>query len=304
MTNAPPETAPAPATPPRPSLAHRIEYRALVVADALLRLLPVDAGSALMGRFWRWFGPLNRRHARADKNLAAAMPELSPAARRRILAGMWDNLGRVAAETLQIRRILASPGRLVVAIDPSVLAAIRPDRGAVFVSMHSGNWELVAAAIPDLGLEAAAVYRRVKNPLTEEFLLQRRRGLYPAGLLPRSHSAGLRLASLARRGAGIAMLGDLRDRRGAVIDVFGRPSYVSVAPVALARRLDLPLIAARIVRLEGVRFRIEAELVDLPHTDDAEADVLAGTRLVNARFETWIREQPAQWMWILRRWLD
>ena len=48
---------------------------------------------------WRFIAPKTRRHRRAIKNLAKTMPEKTPAERKAIALGMWDNLGRVMAET-------------------------------------------------------------------------------------------------------------------------------------------------------------------------------------------------------------
>ncbi|WP_425349125.1 hypothetical protein [Methylobrevis pamukkalensis] len=72
----------------------------------------------------------------------------------------------------------------------------------------------------------------------------------------------------------------------------------------LARRLGLPLVAGRVVRTQGARFRIEATPVEVPRSTDAEADIAETTRRVNAVFERWIREYPGQWMWGHRKWID
>ena len=40
----------------------------------------------------------------------------------------------------------------------------------------------------------------------------------------------------------------------------------------------------------------------IPRTEDAEADILAGTQLCTAAIEGWIRRYPDQWLWIHRRW--
>ena len=56
--------------------------------------------------------PYDRRHQRALDNLAIAFPEKSLAEREAIALGMWENLGRVMAETMQIDRIIADPERI------------------------------------------------------------------------------------------------------------------------------------------------------------------------------------------------
>jgi len=56
------------------------------------------------------------------------------------------------------------------------------------------------------------------------------------------------------------------------------------------------------VRLPGVRFRIALTQIDVPSTDDRQADIAAATAALHACFEDFIRRNPEQWMWAHRRW--
>jgi KDO2-lipid IV(A) lauroyltransferase len=42
--------------------------------------------------------------------------------------------------------------------------------------------------------------------------------------------------------------------------------------------------------------------IEIPHTEDAQADILAGTQLCTEAIESWIRRYHDQWLWIHRRW--
>jgi KDO2-lipid IV(A) lauroyltransferase len=42
--------------------------------------------------------------------------------------------------------------------------------------------------------------------------------------------------------------------------------------------------------------------IEIPHTADAQADILAATQLCTNVIESWIRRYPDQWLWIHRRW--
>ena len=74
-----------------------------------MRALPIDAASALGGALARRIGPWLGISKRARHNLTAALPELSAAEIERVVRGMWDNLGRVAAEYPHLRRIRVFP---------------------------------------------------------------------------------------------------------------------------------------------------------------------------------------------------
>src|SRR5437868_14574554 len=78
------------------------------VAVALLRLLRLTNRKRMAnmaGRLMRAIGPWLPEHRVGRDNLAAAFPDKSPEEIDKILAGAWDNLGRVGAEFAHLDRI-------------------------------------------------------------------------------------------------------------------------------------------------------------------------------------------------------
>ena len=92
----------------------RAEYALVRSAAALLRLLPIDVGAAIVGSVVAWIAPWTALHRRALANLAAAFPDWSEAERKRVAAAMWRNTGRTIAETLLLDRIVSDPSRLEI----------------------------------------------------------------------------------------------------------------------------------------------------------------------------------------------
>jgi len=286
--------------PFRRRLSWRLEYVALRAVAALLGALGLDRASAFMGWCWRHLAPFNARHARAESHMALALPHLGAAERRVILGDMWENLGRTAAETILLPRLLAEPERVVCTVPPEELEKARA--GAVFVSLHTGNWEVVSLPLHQIGIETKALYKPLSNPHVEDWLRERRAPLYPGGLIGRQHGIAVKLRSIARAGSVLAIIADQTDRTAITVDFFGRPARAMPFPAMLARRLGLPLFVGRTVRTQGVHFRIEGRWLEVPHGADAEADVAALTRAIHEVWEGWIRECPAQWMWAHRKW--
>jgi KDO2-lipid IV(A) lauroyltransferase len=60
--------------------------------------LPLDCASALGGSLARRIGPFLGVSKHARRNIGRAFPELSEIEIARVVAGRWDNLGRVVAE--------------------------------------------------------------------------------------------------------------------------------------------------------------------------------------------------------------
>jgi KDO2-lipid IV(A) lauroyltransferase len=285
---------PAPA-----SLKHKIEYAVFLALAKLVRALPVETASNAVGRGWRLFAPLSSRHKRALTHLALAFPEKSPQELEAIARGMWEMLGRVFAETFHLDEIAAS-NRIVIA--ENFRRMLPADHCFVAVAAHQGNWELGGASVVLAGAVPAGVYQRIKNPLVDAYVRELRAKSYPGGLFAKSDDAVRHVIRHVRRKGAVATMGDLRDNGGISVPFFGRPAPTSPFPALIARRFDIPLFAANIIREPGVRFRVELMPVAVPNTDNTEADIAAATANLHKAFEDSIRARPQDWMWAHRRW--
>jgi KDO2-lipid IV(A) lauroyltransferase len=290
---------------PPPSIVtralRRLEFGLLMVATGAVRAVPVAVASDAMAAMWRAIAPLLPRHARALDHLEHAFPELPAEKRRWIAREMWGNLGRVTAETIQLDRLVADTSRFEVT--PAGLETLSRGRdGAVLVSLHMGNWEVVIQAANAAKLSSTGVYQTLRNPLVDDWLQALRAPLYPGGLLPKGSATARQMLGRVKRGQVVAVLGDLRESAGIQVPFFGRPAYANPFPAMAARIGGVPMIAGRVRRLEGTRFVIDAVEVPVSHTDDRIADVHATTAAMHAQFESWIREAPEQWMWAHRKW--
>lgn len=289
----------------RAEFRHYIEAAALKAGIALFSLLPLDAASWVMGKLWRHVVPFKRRNDRALANLAYTMPHLSPAERQRIVDETRENFGRVFIEAFRLKAFCDDPGR----IDLSGAALLKEfaDRGENFViaSLHQGNWEASSCAMLRLGIEPAGVYRELSNPIVEVMVEKTRAPFYPRGLFCKRPGSDIarKLLTILKSGRGtVAMLADLRDATGVPVEFLGRPSLANPFPAFMARMTGRPLLAGRLVRTNGARFRCEVERIEVPVTDDRQADILEATRRLTEVFERWIRAHPSQWMWTHRKW--
>ncbi len=279
---------------------HRIEYVAFAALAAIAAALPLDWASAASGFLWRQIAPLLGRQKRALDNLALALPETTEAERRRIALAMWDNLGRTFAEFFHVQQILREQR---VVLEPfEKFEAIVAAGPFVVCTLHLGNWELASQAGLRFGLPIAGVYQRLTNELVDQWLYEHRRPLYPGGLFDKSPATSRALIKLSRAGGYPAFVADLREGRGVAVPFFGRPASSNPFPALIARVAGIPLYAVAVVRTKGAHFAMRIEPVEVPRGDDRDADVLATTAALQARFEQFIRDDPEQWMWAHRRW--
>jgi KDO2-lipid IV(A) lauroyltransferase len=288
-------------TPPR--LRYRIEYILFLAAANIARLLPLETCANWSAWCWRLLGRFSSRGKRARIQLAASFPELTEAERKTLASQVWDNMGRVFAETLYTGDFIEDPSRYEMTRESELQDFIAQGRGCVIVSLHIANWELAALGPLRAGLRIAGIYQTVKNPFVDAYARKLREPLYPAALLPKSRDTPRRLIKLMRTGATIAMMSDLREARGVEVPFFGRPAPSTNFPALLAVAHDLPILAVRTIRLPRSHFRFDWRLLepvrDLP---SREENVRATTALIQSCFEGWIRERPGEWMWVHRRW--
>jgi len=280
-----------------------LEAAGALAAYGLMRLLPIDAASALGAAVLARIGPLLRLHRVARANLERAFPDKEAAEIDRILDGMWRNLGRTAGEFAHIRTLRRETDRRVEIVGAEhALNAMKDGGPAIYVSGHIANWELMPLAAAHVGLVIDAIYRAPDNPLLAS--LYDKRKPHPDSTLFAKGSAGARgVMDALKRGRPMGILIDQKMNDGIEARFFGRKAMTTPAFAQLARRFDCPIVAVRIERLEGARFRVTAfEGVRVPRDGPAADAVSATVQRFNDLLEGWIRERPEQWLWVHRRW--
>jgi KDO2-lipid IV(A) lauroyltransferase len=263
------------------------------------------------GRIARTIGPFLPEHRIGRANLAAAFPEKSPAEIETILAGVWDNLGRVGAEFAHLDHVWdydpAYPGDgRRVEFGPrsaELYDQLRDDgKPALIFASHLGNWELPALAATAHGLDAAILYRR-PNIASADRIIQEMRAVKMGTLIPAGRDAPLRLAQALQNGQHVAMLVDQYLTGGVEVTFFGRKTRANPMLARLLRQVECPIHGVRIIRLPGHRFRAELSEEVKPVRDaSGQIDVQGTTQAITSVVEGWIREYPDQWLWLHRRW--
>lgn len=264
----------------------------------VMGLLPVAWASGFGGLVARTMGPLTRAHKKALRHVTMAMPETAPAEREALLLSMWDNMGRVIAEYPHLRTICASRVELR---GGAVAERIRDaGRGALFISGHVANWEvLVPFFIRQTGISMALTYREPNNPWVASLLSHARtRAGVTEALGKGERRTGPRLIHTLKRGGFAGMLIDQKYNEGLLVPFFGLDAMTNPVAARVARKFDVPLVMTRIERLPGARFVVTV-CEPIAVADRTDADVLAE---LHTMLEGWIRERPGQWLWLHRRW--
>jgi Kdo2-lipid IVA lauroyltransferase/acyltransferase len=281
---------------------HPVEAVPILAAYFLLWLLPLDWASALGGCLARHIGPRLPVQRVGRANLAQAFPDWPPERITRTLAGVWENLGRTVAEYPHLARIMRERVKIESHISFDDYRRRRAaGQTAIFFSGHCANWEILPAYAAYLDYPLITIFRSANNPYVDRLVQRSRR---QSGRLVPKGAGGLRdVIAAMKQGQPLGLLIDQKLNAGIAVPFFGREAMTGTVLAQLASRFDCPAVPAWVERLAGARFRlVVGPALDLPASEDSEADVRETMSRVNALLEAWIRQRPEQWLWLHRRW--
>jgi KDO2-lipid IV(A) lauroyltransferase len=281
---------------------HRLEYAALKTVEFTLCALPLPlalkAGEQL-GSFMSFV--LKKRRRLVIDNLTHAFPEKSAREIARIARVNWKNLGRTALEFVRSGDF----------VSPSALARVRWEgaerfetalgqgRGAILISFHFSNWEILGMLIQLRFKRMMAIARPMKNPLAERWLQGKRaRGGMKITLHRDAVKASLRWLR-AKNIVGILVDQNLY-HGGVFANFFGRPAATTTLPALLRIRTEAPVFVTYSVREAG-SFHATLEPVEFPDVLEDQR-VLVYTQTINDHLERIVRRYPENWFWIHNRW--
>lgn len=271
---------------------------------AFLRLLGVDRASAFGGALLRALGPRTGTHRTVRRNLRIAFPEMGQQALERLAVEQWEQTGRTFAELAVMDSLTPDGGRIEV-IGMERLHAIRDSgRPVVLISGHLANFEVMAAVIMAAGVPCQVTYRAANNPYVDA-LIRKSRERYGIRLFAPKGDGTRDLMEGMKRGDSIALLVDQKYNQGPEVEFFGQPVNASPGAARLALKFGTVMQPLSVVRLPGVRFRVTAhDPIAIDGTKDRSEAILEGIQAANRFVEDRVRDRPADWFWVHRRWPD
>jgi KDO2-lipid IV(A) lauroyltransferase len=272
--------------------------------DALTRLpLPVLYAIGRGVRFLA-FHVVRWRRAIAMENIAAAFPEHSPAEHAAILRASYDNLADVLAETVWAYGASAAALRERVTIEGGdlITGPVANGESLLLLAGHFCNWEwLLLAAGVRLQVPVDAVYKPPRQRVFDDFL---RDGRARFGGNPVAYKGFL--LEVIRRRAKARCYAMVADQTPIAQDdkywtrFMGRDTAFYTGADTLARTIKAPVLFVAMQRRARGRYHVTVlPIASPPHArGDGHPIVETYVRLLEAQ----IRESPADWLWIHRKW--
>ncbi len=276
--------------------------RLLLAAVWLLHWLPLSWQAALgcaFGRVLHLFGRSRRRVAL--RNVELCLPELDAAARAALVREHFQWLGRSLLERSMLWYASAERLRRLIHVEGDVHLAERSPRSVMWLVPHFLAVDVAGTAVQLFQTKTGCnIYTAQSNKVLDEALRKGRYRFSDAAMFTRQQSA-LPMVRAIKRGMPFFNPADmdfgLRD--AAFVPFFGHPAATLLAPSKLARSLDMvvqPVLAEILPGGQGWRITF------LPPWDDWPSDdALADAARMNLYIETLIRRNPAQYLWVHKR---
>ncbi len=245
-----------------------------------------------------------RRRRIAETNLRLCFPALSEAERQRLLVENFEHIGQAVLETGL--SWWGRPERLRALGEIRGLehlqAALARGKGAILLTGHLTSLDIggqiLALALADTPHPLQVMYKRSRNPLIEA-MMRRGRERFTRRIFLRQDLRSFLRGLAEGLPTWYAPDQDFGLKQGVFAPFFGVATATLTATARLAARSGAPVVPYFPIRKpddRGFEIRILPALADFPSGDDVQD----ATR-VNALLEAVVREHPAQYLWLHRR---
>jgi KDO2-lipid IV(A) lauroyltransferase len=223
---------------------------------------------------------------------------------RSIARETFKNLGKSFVEIIKV--YYGFGGEILDSVDIEGIEnfnkAKSKGKGILFIAGHCGNWELMAITMSAKLSGVAVVARPINNPYVNKFIESVRQN-YGNSVIYKQGALKTVIRTLKNNGCvGILMDQAVIPAEGYVLDFLGRGAWTTKMPALIAKKTSaavLPVFLHRTNKRHRMKIYPEAELSKIV---DLESAVLEDTKNFSGFIENYIREHPAEWLWIHRRW--
>lgn len=290
-------------------MRYALEYAVVLVFAVFMRLWPRRLAVWGGGIFGLVAGVLlrhDRAVARANLDLVFGT-EISRQRKRAMVWGSFRRIGQVLTGLFWSPRL--TPAKIASIVDgeyffQTLRSLEARGKGAVLVTAHYGDWELLCHATAAAGLPILMITEPIPNPWLDR-LITRLRGCTGNICIPPMY-AMLKLFRALKRGQRVAMMCDVNGRRGrggVWVNFCNRPVFNGAALAELALRTDAAVVFAVTIPQRGGRYHVKCfPPIEPAAGEDHEQDVQQLTQQVVDLHAQVLHDNPEPWLWTYKRW--
>ncbi len=291
--------------PLKKRIKFRLEALGVRLGFSLLQLMGKNKAPVICGSILSWLGPYLPLSKMAMRNIARSMVDKTGDEIEEIIREAWRNFGYMIGEFPFIQEFDTLDEKKVIleGWEENYVNRANPEKGFIFFSAHTGNWEYISKVAEDRGVYPHRIFRAPSNPLVFPFFMKRVTKQQEKYLLPANKTAVIKCMRALKKGEPIALLTDQKAYKGVDVPFFGRNALTSPLIADIAIKNDVDILPARTIRLADGRFKVilEAPLA-YEKAEDNEVTRMNLLKAMNKKIETWVSEYPEQWFWLHKRW--
>ncbi|MCK5843233.1 MAG: lysophospholipid acyltransferase family protein [Victivallales bacterium] len=295
-------------------LLTNVEYFAMRLAAFTIRIMPLRicylVGSFSAALFYL-FDIRHRKRTIAHLLFAGIAKDEKEAGR--MARSNFAHFGRVAVEILKMKQYLSSekvkemikPTGSPEAVD-MFFTSVNPTH-CIVVTAHYGNWEIAGMGYSLLsGNPLLTVMRPFDNVKIGEYVYRQREG-FDHHICPKEGALKSLMGAL-RRKESVCIISDQHTSttEGIVVDFFGHEARTHASPAMLHLKTKVPILVAVSRRVGDMKFEFVCAdpIIYSTPSGDKERDIHEITQRYTSALEHLISEEPLQWLWAHRRWLE
>jgi len=223
---------------------------------------------------------------------------------KRITKKLFKNYGQNLIELLRLPLMTKEKFNHFIRIEGKehILNSLTENKGAIFLAMHFGSWELASLSCAMFGHPYKVMVKPQKRFTKLDDLLNYYRTCNGSVVLSRGIGTRDMLRSLQNNEI-IGMVVDQGGRDGVLVPFLGRQASMSVGAIRLGLRYGVPICFSIIMRKEGPfhHLKIHPPLV-LENTGDTEKDIVTNLMKIIPMMEEYIQRYPDEYMWFYKIW--
>lgn len=257
---------------------------------------------------WLWWDVFRFRRFTLYRNITIVFPNLPKEERIRLIRQSLSWLGFVFFETLLIPAIDEKWLKkwVVVEGDHHLRQALDQGKGAFLLSLHLGNGDMAATALPMLGWPLHLITKRFKVKWANDFWFGMREAKGTKLIEPHGSNNAFQILKAIKANEVVVFVIDQFMGRpyGIPTTFFGRPTATAYGLSLFAMKTGAPVVPVWNYHDDDLRIHIAfGEPVEFEHfSDDKDLQMKGMTQKYNSVLEKLILAHPDQWMWVHRRW--
>jgi len=176
-------------------------------------------------------------------------------------------------------------------------------RAIIYATPHYSSWELGGVSLGLLAAPVACVYKKMKNPLYENWLLEGRARFGNTNLEKSKVVKPLIKLIKEQKASAILIDTNINPKEGVIVEFMGKTLRQTSTPAYLARKFDAAIVPIAISTKDEEHYVITVyDEIKVAKTEDEKADIQAATQAQADWLSELIKREPKFWFWLHKRW--